>query len=58
MFLAVEPLAGRRVIAVRKRGTKEDWALFLHEVIERYYPTAEKVILVMDNLNTYSPSSF
>ncbi|GLV53319.1 hypothetical protein KDH_01740 [Dictyobacter sp. S3.2.2.5] len=56
--MAVEPLAGRRVIAVRKRGTKEDWALFLHEVIERYYPTAEKVILVMDNLNTYSPSSF
>lgn len=57
-FVAVEPLAGKRVIQVSKQRTKKDWAYFLREVIDVHYPQAEKIVLVMDNLNTHSPSSF
>lgn len=58
VFVAVEPLAGKRVIQVSKRRTKKDWALFMRELIDVHYCEAEKIVLVMDNLNTHSPSSF
>jgi transposase len=58
VFVAVEPLGGKRVIQVCKRRTKKDWASFMREIIDRHYPDAEKIVLVMDNLNTHSPSSF
>ncbi len=58
IFLACEPLAGKRFLQVRKRRTKQDWAHFVKDLIEVQYPQAEKIVLVMDNLNTHSPSSF
>ena len=58
VFLAVEPLAGKRLVQVRARRTKADWAYFMREVLEVQYPQAEKVVLVLDNLNTHSPASF
>jgi len=58
VFLAVEPLAGKRLAKVKARRTKADWALFIRELLEVHYPHAEKVVLVMDNLNTHSPASF
>jgi hypothetical protein len=58
VFLAVEPLVGKRVVQARTRRTKADWAYFLRELIEVHYPQAEKLVLVMDNLNTHSPASF
>ena len=58
LFVACEPLAGKRVISVSKRRTKKDWASFMRELIDVHYPDAEKIVLVMDNLNTHSPSSF
>lgn len=58
LFLAVEPLSGKRVIEVRARRTKADWAYFMRTLIEDSYPQAEKVVVVMDNLNTHSPASF
>jgi DDE superfamily endonuclease len=58
VFVAVEPLGGRRLLRVCKRRTKKDWALFMRDLMELHYPQAEKVVLVMDNLNTHSPSSF
>jgi hypothetical protein len=58
VFLAVEPLAGKRVVEVRPRRTKADWAYFMRELIDVHYPTAEKLVVVMDNLNTHSPASF
>ena len=58
IFVAVEPLAGKRVLQVRARRTKADWAHFLKELLEVHYPQAEKLVLVMDNLNTHSPASF
>jgi hypothetical protein len=58
VFVAYEPLAGSRFARVREQRTKRDWAEFLREVLDQHYPTAEKVVLVMDNLNTHSPASF
>jgi len=58
IFLACEPLAGRRFLQVSPRRTKQDWARFVKELIEVHYPQAEKIVLVMDNLNTHTPSSF
>lgn len=58
VFVAFEPLAGQRVITVSERRTKVDWAHFLRELIDVHYPHAEKLILVLDNLNTHTCSSF
>jgi len=57
IFLACEPLAGKRVVKVTERKTKQDWACFLEEIADRY-ERAEKITLVMDNLNTHEPGSF
>lgn len=56
VFIACEPLAGNRMVKVTERRTKQDWAYFLEE-IENQYNTAEKITLVMDNLNTHVPGS-
>ncbi len=58
VFLAVEALGNKRFVHVSKRRTKKDWAYFLRDLIEIHYPEAEKLVLVMDNLNTHNPSSF
>lgn len=57
VMMAFEPLAGKRIVEVKKRKTKKDYALFMKKV-EKAYPQAEKIILVQDNLNTHNPSSF
>lgn len=56
VFMANEPLAGKRIVKVTERKTKQDWALFVAEIAE-YYRDAEKITLVMDNLNTHKPGS-
>ncbi len=56
VFMANEPLAGKRMVKVTARRTQQDWALFIME-IEQSYPDAEKITLVMDNLNTHKPGS-
>lgn len=56
VFLAVEPLAGKRLIRITERRTKTDWASFL-EKIARHYCRTERITLVMDNLNTHGPGS-
>ena len=58
VFLVCEPLAGKRYAKVTTRRTQADWAEFMREVIDMHYPKAEKIVLVMDNLNTHSPASF
>lgn len=58
VFIACEPIAGKRHLKASKRRTKKDWAHFLKEVLTEHYAQAEKVVLVMDNLNTHSPASF
>ena len=56
VFMANEPLAGKRMVKVTERKTKRDWALFIAEIAQ-CYPGAEKIILVMDNLNTHKAGS-
>lgn len=55
IFLACEPLAGKRV-SITERRKKDDWAYFVEE-IAKTYREAKKTILVMDNLNTHTPGS-
>ena len=56
IFLACEPLAGKRLVTVTERKTKRDWAVFL-EQIANCYRDATKITLVMDNLNTHEPGA-
>jgi len=58
IFLACEPLAGKRYTQVTVRRTKVDWALFMRELVDVHYPQAKKIVLVMDNLNTHTPAAF
>jgi hypothetical protein len=56
VFMASEPLAGRRITKVTERRTKVDWAHFLADIAAAY-PGAETITLVMDNLNTHRPGA-
>ena len=57
IFIACEPLAGNRMVKVTERKTKQDWALFMEDIAHQY-EMAEKITIVMDNLNTHEPGSF
>jgi len=50
IFMEVEPLAGRRHVAVTEQRTRKDWAGFIKSMLDERYPEAEKIRLVMDNL--------
>lgn len=56
-FMFGEPLRGKRRVAVRERKTAQDWAQEIKHLLDVDYPTAEKVVLVMDNLNTHKIAS-
>ncbi len=56
MFMANEPLAGKRMTKVSERKTKSDWATFICR-LEGQYAHAEKITLVMDNLSTHKAGS-
>jgi hypothetical protein len=56
IFMSNEPLAGKRFVKVTERKTKHDWAVFLEEIANQY-SEAEKITLVMDNLETHKPCS-
>lgn len=56
VFMASEPLVGKRMTKVTERKTKPDWAAFIRE-IESHYKNAKKITLVMDNLSTHKPGS-
>ena len=57
IFLFVEALRGRRRVEVTERRTRIDWASQVQQLVDVDYPRAQKITLVMDNLNTHSPSS-
>ncbi len=58
LFMFYEPLAGNRYVSVTDRRTRLDWAMQVRNLMEVHYPTVEKVVLVMDNLNTHTGASF
>lgn len=57
IFIFTEPLAGWRHAEALDRRTKIDWANQVKWVLDVQYPQAEKVVMVMDNLNTHTSSS-
>ncbi|VBB41849.1 transposase [uncultured Desulfatiglans sp.] len=57
IFMAVEPLAGKRHVAVTEQRTRKDWALQIKQMLDDRYPEVIKVRLVMDNLNTHNIAS-
>jgi hypothetical protein len=57
LFLACEPLAGWRHVAVTERRRRGDWAGFVRDLLEGRYRDAERVVLIMDQLNTHAPAS-
>lgn len=58
LFMFSEPLMGKRHVKVSQRRTRRDWALAMRDLSDVYYPEAEVIVIVMDNLNTHSPASF
>lgn len=58
LWLATEPLGRWRTTDVTDHRTAKDWAHFMREKVLSRYPAAERIILVMDNLNTHVPASF
>ena len=57
LFLVCEPLRGWRDVRVSDQRTRIDWAACVKELVDARYPAAERVVLVMDQLNTHSPAS-
>lgn len=57
LFLAFEPLAGHRRVRVTERKTSVDFARFLRQVSDDWYPEAERIVLVCDNLSTHTPAA-
>ena len=57
IFIASEPLNGKRIIEITERKTKKDWSHFM-KIISSDYPDAEKITIVMDNYSTHSASAF
>lgn len=57
LFILCEPLRGWRHLTVTQRRTKVDWAHCIKALVDVHYPDAEKIVLVMDNLNTHTPAS-
>jgi len=57
IFLGCEPRAGRRWVAVTDRRTKVDWAHPSKDLVDVRSPAADRIVLVLDNLNTHTPAS-
>jgi len=57
LFLVCEPLRGWRAVVVSDRRTRLDWAACVKELADTHYPAAEKIVLVMDQLNIHTPAS-
>ena len=57
IFAFIEPLVGTHHVSVREHRTALDWAEEIRYLTDVMYPDAEKIVLVMDNLNTHKPSS-
>lgn len=57
IFAFVEPLGGKHHVSVRERRTATDWAEEIKYLVDEMYPQADKIILVMDNLNTHRIAS-
>ncbi len=57
VFMLNAPLEGKRHVRVRERRTRSDFGEVVRELCDELYPDAEKIVLVMDNLNTHNAAS-
>ena len=57
IFICNEPLKGKRMVEVTKTKTKKDWAKYVKRIADELYSDAERITLVMDNLNTHKASA-
>ncbi len=57
LFLVCEPARGWRHVLVSDQRTRLDWAWCVRDLVDVHYPAAERVVLVLDQLNTHSPAS-
>jgi hypothetical protein len=57
VFIEVEPLTGKRHVAVTEHRTGKDWAWWIKGMLDERYPNAVQIRLVMDNLNTHCLAS-
>jgi transposase len=57
LFMVYEPLTGRRHVHVTDRRTCQDFARVIAHLVDVLHPEAEKIVLVLDNLNTHTPAS-
>ena len=57
IFLAIEPLTGKRHVTIREHRGRKEWAEFIEEIVFSHYENATRVVLIMDNLNTHDIAS-
>ena len=57
LFLVTEPLRGWRAVTVSTQRTRRDFAACIKALVDVHYPDAERIVLVLDQLNTHSPAS-
>ena len=57
LFMLFAPLEGWRRVEVTERRTRTDWAEVVRKLVDEDYADKERIVLVMDNLNTHHPSS-
>ena len=58
LFMFFEPFRGQRHVMVTHRRTRVDWAQAMRILSDDIHPSAEKIIVVLDNLNTHTPAAF
>ena len=57
VFMMTAPLEGKRHVRVRQHRTRIDFAEIIRELCDDIYADADKIVLVMDNLNTHNVAS-
>jgi hypothetical protein len=58
LFMLFEPLQGKRFVQVTPKRRRLEWATVMQHLADELYPEAEKIIVVLDNLNTHTPAAF
>ena len=58
VFMASEPLKGKRLVEITEYKTKVGWARFMKRIADEMYPKAKRIKMVMDNFNTHDGSAF
>lgn len=58
LFMLFEPLQGKRFVEITEQRRKIEWATIMKKLADELYPHADKIVVVLDNLNTPTPSAF